>query len=85
MHITSQPQSSELCLVSMAVQETLYDLMHGVAEKNGVTLARANHPQAGRQSSRLTLNPSHGRIRKSSGQTLSELCRVGKNALLVGA
>jgi hypothetical protein len=30
--------------VSMTVQETLYEVMRGVAEKNGVTLGRANHP-----------------------------------------
>jgi hypothetical protein len=30
--------------VSMAVQETLYEIMRGVAEKNGATLGKANHP-----------------------------------------
>ena len=30
--------------VSMAVQENLYELMRGVAEKHGVTLGKANHP-----------------------------------------
>jgi len=38
-----QPEQ-EFPPVSMAAQETLYERMRSVAEKNGVTLGKANHP-----------------------------------------